>query len=143
MSKILLFFLSVILIGFFSNCNNQNPVPEVYVNYTIQLSDPNFLPLTAVGGSIYIPYVGNKGIIVVQSNFEEFLAYDATCTYDPMHEWGRVMIEPNNILAKDTVCGSQYSLMLNGIVNDGPAGLSLMQYVVDYNANLATLHIHN
>ena len=143
MSKIILIFLSIFFIGTFSTCENNNPVPEVYVNFIVELNNPMFLPLNSVGSSIYIPYEGNKGIIVTRANFEEFLAYDATCTYDPSHEWGRVVIESNYITAKDTVCGSQFSLMMNGIVTQGPAGLSLTQYVAVFNPNLNTLHIHN
>ncbi len=143
MSKIILILLTFVLLGFFSKCENQNPIPEVYVNFEIPLNNPTFLPLNTPSNSIYIPYEGNKGIIVTRINFETFLAYDATCTYDPDHEWGRVEIESSFISAKDTVCGSQFSLMLNGTVLHGPAGLSLSQYVADYNPNLNTLHIHN
>ena len=142
MSKIILIFLSLFLIGTFSACENQNPVPQVYVNFIIYIN-PSYLPLSAVGGSVYIPHEGNKGIIVIQSSFEEFLAYDATCTYDPEHEWGRVQIESSTIFAKDTVCGSQFTLVLGGIVTNGPASIPLMQYTVDYNPNLGSLHIHN
>ena len=142
MSKIVLIFLSLFLIGTFSTCENNNPIPEVYVNFTIYIN-PSYLPLNSVGGSVYIPYEGNKGIIVARASFEKFSAYDATCTYDPEHEWGRVVIESSSISAKDTVCGSQFSLMLDGMVTNGPAGLSLIQYVVDYNPNLGSLHIHN
>ncbi len=143
MSKIRLFFLSLLFIGSFSSCDNQNPVPGVFVNYTIYLDNPTFLPLRTIGGSVYIPNQGNKGIIVIQSSNEVFSAYDATCTYDPQHEWGRVQIEPSLIFAKDTVCGSQFSLITNGSVNSGPAGLSLTQYVADYNPNLNTVQIRN
>ncbi|MEN8118718.1 MAG: hypothetical protein ABFS35_00115 [Bacteroidota bacterium] len=142
MSKIILIFLSLFLIGLFSTCENNNPVPKVYVNFTIYIN-PSYLPLNTVGGSVYIPYEGNKGIIVTRSSFEKFSAYDATCTYDPEHEWGKVVIESSGISAKDTVCGSQFSLVLDGMVTNGPAGLSLMQYAVDYNPNMGSLHIHN
>ena len=143
MSKIILIFLSFFLIGTFSTCENNNPIPEVYVNFIVELNNPIYLPLNSVGGSVYIPYEGNKGIIVTRASFEKFSAYDATCTYDPEHEWGRVVIESSSISAKDTVCGSQFSLVLDGMVTNGPAGLSLIQYVVDYNPNLGSLHIHN
>ncbi len=143
MSKIRLFFLSVLFIGFFSTCENQSPIPMVPVNFTIYLNTPTFLPLTAPGSPVYIPYEGYKGIIVIQTSPDMFVAYDAACTYDPTHEWGRVQIEPSGIFAIDTVCGSQYSLMMNGMVNSGPAGLSLTQYAADYNPNMGSIHIHN
>lgn len=143
MSRIRLIFLSLLLIGTFSTCENQNPVPEVYVNFIIELNSPTFLPLNSVGSSIYIPNEGNKGIIITRSDTDKFLAYDATCTYDPQHEWGRVQIESSAIFAKDTVCGSQFSLLSDGMATNGPAGLPLTQYAADFNQNLNTLHIHN
>jgi len=143
MSKIKLIFLSFILIVSFSTCKNQSPVPEVYVNFIIYLDWPTLLPLSPVGGSVYIPNEGNKGIIVTQHNYKEYSAYDATCTFDPQHEWGRVQIESSTVFAKDTVCGSQFSLVLNGSVTQGPAGISLKEYTVDYNPNEGSLHIHN
>lgn len=143
MLRIKLIFILFILLGNFSSCDNQSPVPEVYVNFNIELNNPTFLPLNSVGSAVLIPYEGNKGIIVIRSSFEEFLAFDATCTYDPEHEWGRVRIDQTMISATDTVCGSEFSLILNGAVTKGPAGLSLTQYVADYNQNLNSLHIHN
>jgi hypothetical protein len=143
MSRIKLIFVLFILLSNVSSCDNQNPIPEVYVNFIIELNNPTFLPLNSVGSAVLVPYEGNKGIIVIQSNFQEFLAFDATCTYDPAHEWGRVQIDQSLISAVDTVCGSEYSLILNGAVTHGPSGLSLMQYVADFNPNLNTLHIHN
>ena len=144
MSKIRLIFLSLLFIGSFSTCENQNPVPEVYVNFIVELNNPTFLPLNSVGSSIYISYEGNKGIIVTRANYDKFSAYDATCTYDPLHEWGRVQIEEGSVLfATDTVCGSKFNLLMDGSVETGPAGLPLTQYVADFNPNLNTLHIHN
>jgi hypothetical protein len=143
MLKLKLIFISFILLSIFSQCDNQSPIPEVYVNFTIQLDDPVYVGLNPVGASVFIPGVGNKGIIVTHVDISKFLAYDATCTYDPSDSWGRVVIDASGISAVDTVCGSTYSLMLNGMVTKGPSGLPLIEYVADYNANLNSLHIHN
>jgi len=143
MLKLKLIFISFILFGVFSTCDTESPIPEVYVNFIIQLDDPTFVNLNPVGGSVYIPFEGNKGIIVIHSDINKFNAYDATCTYDPDAAWGRVVIDASGISAVDTVCGSTFSLMLNGMVTNGPAGLPLIEYIADYNANLNSLHIHN
>ncbi len=143
MLKLKLIFISFILFLFFSMCDNQSPIPETYVNFTIQLDDPTFVDLVPISGSVYLPYEGNKGIIVIHTEISKFMAYDATCTYDPENSWGRVVIDASGISAVDTVCGSTYSLMLDGMVTEGPSGLPLVQYVADYNANLNSLHIHN
>ncbi len=143
MLKIKLIFIFFILLGIFSKCENKSPIPEVYVNFIIQLDDPTYVALNPVGGSVYIPYEGNKGIIITHVEPEKFAAYDATCTYDPDHAWGRVVIDASGVSAVDTVCGSTFSLMLNGMVTSGPAGLPLVEYVAEYNPSLNSLHIRN
>ena len=143
MSKLRLNFLIILIIFSFFQCQNDNPVPEVYVNFTLELSNPLYQPLGTIGNAIYLENAGNKGIIVIQTDLNVFSAYDATCTYDPDDEWGRVEIEANGIFATDTKCGSQFSLMMNGYVNVGPAEHPLQYYPADYNPNLRTLHIHN
>ena len=143
MSKLRLNFLIILIFISFFQCQNDNPVPEVYVNFTIELTNPLYQSLLNVANAVYIENAGNKGIIVIQTDIDKFEAYDATCTYDPEHEWGRVTIEPNGIYASDIECGSQFSLMMNASVTIGPATHPLQFYAVDYNANLRTLHIHN
>jgi hypothetical protein len=92
-------------------------------------------------GSVVVPNQGNKGIIITRTDFEEFRAYDATCTYDPDHHWGKVVPEKNGLFAKDTVCGSRFNLLYDGYANDGPASIPLKMYVVETNGE--TLFIHN
>ena len=143
MSKLRLNFLIILIITSFFQCKNDNPVPEVYVNFTIELANPLYQPLLNVANAVYIENAGNKGIIVIQTDVDQFSAYDATCTYDPENGWGRVEVETNGIFATDKECGSQFSLMMNGAINKGPAKYPLQPYAVDYNPNLRTLHIHN
>jgi len=143
MSKLRLKFLIILIIPLFFQCETNSPVPQVYVNFTIELSNPLYQSLLNVANAVYIENAGYKGIIVIQTDIDKFAAYDATCTYDPEHEWGRVEIEPNGIYAYDKECGSQFSLMMNGAINKGPATYPLQPYVVTYNPNMRTIHIHN
>ncbi len=143
MSKLRLNFLIILIISIFFQCETDNPIPKVYVNFTIELSNPLYQSLLNVANAVYIENAGNKGIIVIQKDINEYVAFDATCTYDPEHEWGRVEIEMNGIYASDKECGSQFSLMMHGAINKGPAAYPLQPYTVDYNPNMQTLHIHN
>jgi hypothetical protein len=143
MSKLRLFFLIILIPLIFFECEQNYPVPEVYVNFIIELNDPMFIDLNSVGNSIIIPNEGYKGIIITRT-IEGFSAYDATCTYDPSHSWGRVKPVDGGIYAIDTVCGSKFWLMYDGMADaDGPASIPLKMYVADYNPNLNRLHIHN
>jgi Rieske Fe-S protein len=141
MSKLRLFFLIILIPISFFQCNTDNPIPEVYVNFNLDMNSPLYIDLNSVGNSVYIPNEGNKGLIVTHVNIDEYVAYDATCTYDPQDPHGRVEIQ--GISAVDTKCGSKFSLMLNGYVEEGPATLPLKMYTVSYNPNLNILHIHN
>ncbi|WP_194766647.1 hypothetical protein [Tamlana sp. I1] len=61
--------------------NNCNYLLDVTVNYSIDLSLPQYSILNNVGNSIYIPNIGNKGVIVANAG-SSILAWDAS---DPNH----------------------------------------------------------
>jgi len=141
MSKLRLIFLIILIQTGFFQCSNDYPIPEVYVNFIIQLTAPTYQPLTVPGNSVYIPNEGNRGLIVTRINNQEFAAYDRTCTYDPQDPEG--IVEINEISGICKKCSSKFSLLLNGLVETGPAGLPLKTYVVEFNPNAQTLLIHN
>jgi len=145
MSKLRLFFLIILLPFIFFRCETNNPVPEVYVNFIIELNSPIYISLNSVGNSIIIPNEGYKerGVIITRADFDRFIAYDATCTYDPEDEWGRVEIDETGVFAFDKNCHSKFSLLLEGTVMQGPASIPLKLYTVDYNQNMNTLIVHN
>ena len=142
MSKIRLIFLIILIQTGFFHCSTDYPIPEVYVNFIVQLTSPGYQDLTVPGNSVIIPNEGNKGIIVTRINTEEFAAYDATCTYDPEVSNGVVEIKEAS-LGVCKSCGSTFFLMFTGSVESGPAGLPLKSYVVEYNQSAQTLLIHN
>jgi hypothetical protein len=145
MSKLRLFFLIILIPIFFFSCETNNPVPETYVNFVLELNSPLFNSLNFPGGSIIVPNEGYKdrGVIVTRTDLESFIAYDATCTYDPEDAWGRVKIDETGVFATDTVCDSKFSLLMDGNVLSGPASIPLKIYNVDYNPNLNILTVHN
>jgi len=145
MSKLRLFFLIILLPLFFFSCETDNPVPEVPVNFIIELSSPLYNSLNSVGSSIIVPNEGYKqrGIIITRTDFDKFVAYDATCTFDPEDSWGRVEIDKNGIIAFDKNCQSKFNLMMDGSVLQGPASIPLKIYIADFNPNMNTLVIHN
>jgi hypothetical protein len=141
MSKLRLFFLIILMSLLFFTCKQNNPIPTVFVNFYIQLNSPLYNALNIPGNSIVFPNEGYKGVIVTRIDFETFAAFDAACTFDPDHKWGRVV--PDGVFAKDTVCGSKFFLMFGGSVFEGPAKIPLKMYMADYNPNSNTVFIHN
>ncbi len=140
--KTLIYAVLLSNIMFFLSCDeNKNPIPNVYVDIYIDLTDPLYYDLQSVGGYVYITG-GVNGILIYRSSADEFSAYDRTCPYDP--DIGRVVVDNTNFNAIDSVgCKSEFSLLLGGTVSQGPAEFPLKAYNCIYDMNNQTLHIKN
>lgn len=133
-----LVFLSLIYLS----CNqNSDRVPTVAVDEYLNLSLPEFSVLNAVNNWIYYDIAGNRGIIVIRTGATEFSAYERTCTFDPSVSTAVVQGIPNDIIAVDSTCGSQFSL-IDGSVVKGPANQPLFRYRTELLQN-NILHIFN
>lgn len=121
----------------------EETVPYAYVNFSFNIDrDPSYYALRATGG--YVSVTGgalSNGIIIYRSG-DTFYAYDRTCPYDP--EKGVVtVVRSNSILAKDAVCGSEFSMPLGGQVQKGPSVRPLKQYQVSYNSLTGDVYVYN
>ncbi len=134
----LIIICSIVLV---SSCKKTNSdIPYTYVNEYINLSLPSYLNLNSVNGWVYYG-AGNRGLIIFRRSGTEYAVYDRTCTYDPTATCALVRVIPNNILAIDSCCGSQFSLF-DGSVTNGPAVVPLKQYHADLLSS-NSLHIYN
>jgi nitrite reductase/ring-hydroxylating ferredoxin subunit len=93
-SKIRFFLFITTIAALLASCNRKanDVIPDVYVNFTIDLNDPEFVNLTALLGSAYVDYntnnwgysssgFNNNGIIVF-SGPDAYYAFDRTCPHD-------------------------------------------------------------
>ena len=94
-SKIRNFSLLVILVSGLTSCkkDKNDVIPDVFVDFYINLNDPQFFNLTAPLNSVYVDastnnmgqnaagYDGN-GIIIYRASEQEFYAFDRTCPHD-------------------------------------------------------------
>ena len=135
-------FVLLLNLFLFSSCDeNKNPIPTVYVDIYIDLNDPLYYDLQSVGGYVYITG-GVNGILIYRSSADDFNAYDRTCPYDP--DIGRVVVDDASLNAVDSVgCKSEFSLLLDGAVSQGPAQFPLKAYTCNYDMNAQILHIKN
>ena len=141
-TKTTVFILFLLLLpGFFLCKDNDDAIPDVYVDIEIDLNNPDFYLLQAVGNYVYITG-GVNGIIVYRKSFDEFMAYERTCPYDP--KTGIVDVVADRHVAVDSLgCGSEFSLLIDGAVTKGPAGLPLKFYQTVYNNQTSILRIMN
>ena len=145
-SKIGFFFIILALGISISSCNKKNDViPDTYVSFSIDLYDPEFLVLSAIGSSITVDahtnnlgsgaagYDGNG--IIIHAGVDEFFAYDRTCPHDyALNKMSiRVNIDSTNSLyALCPKCGTLFALSAGGTPASGPSRYPLKNYKTSF-----------
>ena len=135
--------LGIGLIVFFSQCkkDQDDRVPNVPVDITINISLPTYNALSVTGGFVYLTG-GSNGILVYRASEDEFVALDRHCTYD-VPSYHRVTVDSTNIIASDLPgCGSGF-IITDGSVVRGPAFVPLTSYDATYNATTQLVRIFN
>jgi nitrite reductase/ring-hydroxylating ferredoxin subunit len=142
-SKIIFFIMAIAFAVMFSSCNKNNDVvPDVIVDFSINLNDPQFTDLNVFGGTALInantnnlgPYAagyGGNGIIIF-AGVDEFYAYDRTCPHDYAVNGlsVKVTIDPSNSLnAICPECKTNYALAAGGTPSKGIGKYPLKNYI--------------
>jgi nitrite reductase/ring-hydroxylating ferredoxin subunit len=145
--KITLFFIALSFACSLSSCkkNKNDVIPDVYVDFTIDLADPEFVILTSVGqtltvnentnnfGSRAAGYSGNG--IIIHSGVGEFFAYDRTCPYDYAELGSAIRINidnTNSLYAVCPQCKTKYGLPVNGTPAEGIGRYPLKNYKTSF-----------
>jgi nitrite reductase/ring-hydroxylating ferredoxin subunit len=139
------FLLTIILISNFNckkeNQNQQLGIPYVNVDQYVLLNNPTSLSLNPVGGWIYLN-AGSRGIVLYHRTFDEYIAFDRHCTWEPEKSCGQVSVDTStNVFLNCACCTSKFSLIDGSTIN-GPASRSLLQYKAQL-SNQFTLHVYN
>ncbi len=136
-------FLTVsLLVLITTNCaDKNNVVPNVYVNFYVNLADPDFSTLNSPGNSVFVSG-GVNGIVIYNINSEEFAAYDRTCTNN-VEDNCSVTLDETGVFVVDTMCCHSEYFLLDGSVSKGPATYPLKRYRTYYDPALTTLHVYN
>jgi nitrite reductase/ring-hydroxylating ferredoxin subunit len=145
-SKIRFFFITIALLLTLSSCSKKNDViPDVTIEFRIDINDPEFTDLTAFGGialvnsktnniGIYAAGYGGNGIIIF-AGVDEFYAYDRTCPHDfTANSLSiKVNIDPSNTLnAICPECNTNYSLAAGGTPSKGIGRYPLKNYKTSF-----------
>jgi len=107
-------FCTLLLIVLLCNCSSNindsrcNFLLNLDIYYEVNLNLPQYSDLNFVSNSVYIPDLGNGGIIIVNSG-SGFLAWDAS---DPNHEILPCSILNINGLEATSSCAQQNSYSL-------------------------------
>ena len=135
-SKIKIFLLLLVLLPGLQSCRKEvnDVIPDVFIDFYISLSDPQFFNLTAPLNSVYVDQNTNNigpnaagfdenGIIIYRASEDEFYAYDRTCPHD--YEVNGLSVKVNildQIYAECPECKSKYALPNFGTPLSGSVG---------------------
>ena len=140
MRKIL---FAIITILTFSNCTNNSQnndiLPIVPVNETINLSLPTYLDLAVPGGWAYTSG-GVNGIIVYNINGTQFKAFERAAPHIPSSSCSQMVVE-NSIRMKCPCDDSEFNILNGAPLTDG-ISYSAREYLVT-NLNGTVLRITN
>ncbi len=136
-----IFLLSAAMLFIFVSCKKdvKNPIPDVYVNFYLNISSTLYIELASVGGWVNLTG-GYKGIVVYRSSADEFMAFERACPYDWDVDSAYVSVEPSGLVLKCKSCGSEF-LIIDGSIVNGPATVSLKQYNTEYDGQ--NVHVYN
>ena len=123
-----------------TNCNSKEDyIQDVYVNFELDLSLPQYSNLTVLGNSIFVKG-GNKGIIIYHFATTEYRVYDRNCSYEPSLTCSYVD-SINSTIAFCSCCSSAFLLDQDGSAANSPAILPLKAY--HYTLQNTILHVFN
>lgn len=124
----------------FSACrkNNLNPEPiqDVPVNLTINMSLPSYSHLLDPGTHVY-ENGGVKGVVVVHHTDDRFYAFDRSCSFEPGKACSKIEVDSTVLVFRcgeskpggfQKCCDSRF--MMDGEVLNGPATFGLKHYQV-------------
>lgn len=114
-AKVIFFIVVATALTLFNGCNEneqQQVVPYTYVNFSMNLSLPQFNPLSFSGNAIMVNNQGYRGNgVIVYRLIDDFFAFDATC---PQHIQTATAIVLDGVAGGTATCpecGAHYILM--------------------------------
>lgn len=131
---------SIALISCSNDAQNNDTLPFVQVNKTINLELPEFIKLTTPTGWAYVNGVGLRGIIVYNINGTDFKAFERAAPHLPLKDCSQMVIE-NGIRMKCLCDDSEFNILNGASFTEGITE-SAREYLVT-NLNGVVLRISN
>jgi len=128
----LLFLMVTTVFLFGCRKNNQNPVPNIPLDITIDINLPSYIALQGVGSYAYVNG-GSRGIIVYRKSLGEFVAFDRHSPADP-NGTCPLPLYPDNanfLQLKDSCNNASFSLYDGAPISNSEFGLR--QYATQFN----------
>lgn len=136
-------FLSALIVTASCSTENDDVIPDVYVDFTIDLMDPQFSGLLVIGVSDTVDAsTNNWGFraagyddngIIIYSGPDDYYAFDRTCPHDFASGGLSVkVITDKASIAECPRCGTRYALSAYGTPVAGPGKYPLKNYAASF-----------
>lgn len=117
----------ILLVLLLAGCGKENLViPNVPVNFSVQLTDPRMIRLSSPGGAVAFDNYGVAGIVIYRTTSGGYVAYDRCSTVNPEKRCAVELDDPS-FTVTDKCSGAKY-LLEDGSPAKAPAELSLKKY---------------
>jgi nitrite reductase/ring-hydroxylating ferredoxin subunit len=137
--KIVFFLFTIAFAISMASCTKakNDVIPDVYVNFTLDINDPEFVSLTAIGSDTVNAKTNNWGTgaagfdgngIIVYNGGDTFYAFDRTCPHDYEVNALSVKVKIDFTIATCPQCGTIYSLSASGTPASGVGRYPLKNY---------------
>jgi len=137
----------IVLLVCFLSCEsdrtNRNPfLQEIGFRFDINLNLPLYSPLTNSGSSIYIgsQQVGTRGVFVVNSGFDVFRVFEASCPNHAPNECSTMTL--NGTVATCSCEDFEYSVFTGQQLNrpdDGTRYYDMLEYRAAVSGNVVVI----
>lgn len=137
------FFFTIVTVSFLIGCTtdsqNNDLLPFITVNQTIDLNLPAYINLQVPGGWAYAPG-GHKGIVIYNINGNQFKAFERACPHLSLSACSQMVVE-NNLRIKCVCDDSEFNILNGASLTEGVTS-SAREYLVS-NLNGVVLRITN
>lgn len=130
----------IVFVLLFSGCSKEEmphtDVPLVPVEFTINLTLQEYIPLLTIGGYVYDER-GYKGIIIYRESNDRYVAIERACAYRPRSAGEIVKVDDSGFFLIDESCGSTFDFQ--GNPTGAPADQPLLIYNTFLNGDFLTI----
>ncbi len=140
--KYLILFFSLI---FLSSCkddfvDNNKYLPNIAVNFSVDLNLPEANGLLTVGGFAKFPDKGIRGVIVFNNGLDNYVAFDLACPHIPLQDCSTMTFNQGDLFMK-CICDDEKFSKLDGSPLNPNITYAARMYLVEKSGN--SLFIHN
>ena len=136
-------FLVVILFSCDTDRSNRNPyLQEIGFRFEINLNLPKYSPLTNVGNAVYVNAngVGTKGAFVINSGFNQYLAFEASCPNHAPNECSTMTLNGQEVTCScEDYTYNLFTGQLSNTPKDGRRYYDMLNYNATGNGNIVSI----